>query len=412
MAAPVRAGSGASRRNRLGPYLAAGAILLDRFLWSYYRPTRSGPHIRDRNNVQRLLNNFVIASLPCWLIGLWNMGEQTHVAMQLVGATELPGWRAALLLQLGGSFDPGSVVDCWLHGFLYFLPIFLTALLTGALWEAVFAVRRNKPVDEGLLSIAWLFALILPPTIPLYQVAIGMTFAMVVAKGIYGGTGRYLVSPPVLGLCFLTFSYSNVLFGVETWIPLPGYEELTTIELAVLEGGVRALQLVDYSWWSLFIGNQPGPLGVTSALGCLLGASYLVITGSGSWRIMLGSLLGMVATVTLLQTVGPADDPMFATPWYWHAVIGGWAFGTVFLATDPMAAATTRAGRWAFGIMVGVLTIIVRLTNPAYFEGVVFAILLASMFAPLCDYFVVERNIRRRQARLEALDRQQPAGNG
>jgi Na+-transporting NADH:ubiquinone oxidoreductase subunit B len=228
----------------------------------------------------------------------------------------------------------------------------------------------------------------------------------VVAKGIYGGTGRYLVSPPVLGLSFLTFSYSNVLFGADTWVPVPGYEDLTTIEIAVMEGGVRALELVDYSWLQLFIGNQPGPFGVTSALACLLGAVWLIRSGSGSWRIMAGSAVGMVLSVSLLQVIGPGDDPMFDTPWYWHAVLGGWAFGTVFLATDPMAAATTHVGRWVFGLMVGLLTILVRLTNPAYFEGVVFAILLASVFAPLCDYFVVERNIKRRQARLAAAGRE------
>jgi Na+-transporting NADH:ubiquinone oxidoreductase subunit B len=384
-------------------YASAAGVLLDRFVWSVSTSTDHAPYIRDRNNVQRLLNNFVIASLPCWAIGLWNMGEQTHVAMQLVGLAELSGWRADVLTGLGFAFDPTSVAACFLHGFLYFLPIFVTAVVTGAVWESVFAVHRNKPVDEGLLSIAWLFALILPPSIALYQVVLGISFAMVVAKGIYGGAGRYIVSPPVLGLCFLTFSYSSVLFGVGTWIPLPGYEELTTIELAVLEGGVRALELVDYSWWWLFVGNQPGPLGVTSALGCLIGAAYLIVTGSGSWRIMAGSTLGMVFTVSVLQVIGPGDDPMFSTPWYWHAVIGGWAFGTVFLATDPMAAATTRVGRWVFGILVGVLTIVVRLTNPAYFEGVVFAILLASMFAPLCDYFVVERNVKRRRLRLAEL---------
>jgi len=394
-----------ARSGRADAYLAASGILIDRFVWSRSVPTAGAPHIRDRNNTQRLLNNFVIASLPCWLIGLWNLGEQTQVAMAFIGITELPGWRAALYTGLGFEFDPAVLAGCWFFGFLYFLPIFLTALLTGALWEVLFAVRRNKPVDEGLLVGSWLFALILPPTIPLYQVAIGMTFAMVVAKGIYGGVGRYLVSPPVLGLCFLTFSYPDLLFGIDTWIPIPGYQELTTIELAVLEGGVRALQLVDYSWLALFVGNQPGPIGVTSALGCLLGAAYLVVTGSGSWRIMAGSVVGMVVSVSVLQATGPADDPLFATPWYWHAVIGGWAFGTVFLATDPMAAATTRIGRWTFGIMVGVLTIVVRLTNPAYFEGVIFAILLASMFAPLCDYFLVERNIQRRIHRLERTSR-------
>ena len=376
--------------------------LLDRFVWETYIATSAAPFVRDAVNTQRVLNNFVIASVPCWLIGLWTIGEQTHLAMALTGTESLPGWRAEVMQALGLAFDAGDALACWTHGFLYFLPIFLTALAVGTFWEITFALKRKLPLDEGLLSVAWLFTLILPATIPLYQVAIGMTFAMVVAKGIYGGTGRYLVNPAVLGGCFLMFSYSNVIFGIDTWIPLAGYEEPTTIELAVLEGGVAALVSVDYSWWGLFIGNQPGPIGVTSSLGCLLGAAYLLFTGSGSWRIMLGSFLGMAVTVSALQ--GLSDDPMFSTPWYWHAVIGGWAFGTVFLATDPMAAATTRPGRWVFGALVGVLTIVVRLTNPAYFEGVIFAILLASIFAPLCDYFVAERNIKRRRERLAVAD--------
>jgi Na+-transporting NADH:ubiquinone oxidoreductase subunit B len=390
------------RGGRLSPYVNAGRVLFSRFLWTEAIPTAHAPHIRDRNNVQRLLGDFVIATLPCVFIGLWNVGEQIHLAMELKGISELPGWRAALLGELGIGLESTSMFACWLHGLLFFLPVFVTALLTGAFWEIVFAVGRKRPVDDGLLFSAWLFSLVLPPTAPLSQVIVGMSFAMVVAKGIYGGTGRYLVSPAVLGICFLTFSYPSLLFSAQSWIPVPGYEELTTIELAVLEGGVRALEQVGYTWGALFIGNQPGPMGVTSAFGCLLGATYLVLTGSGSWRIMIGSLLGLGFGVVALNALGPDDDPLFAIPWTWHAVIGGWAFGTVFLATDPMAAATTRVGRWVFGAVVGLLTVAVRLTNPAYFEGVVFAILLASMFAPLCDYFVVERNVQRRRARLEA----------
>ncbi|TNF88732.1 MAG: NADH:ubiquinone reductase (Na(+)-transporting) subunit B [Gammaproteobacteria bacterium] len=394
----------AQGQGRLDPYIRALRVLWDRFLWTRHQPTVTAPHVRDRVNTQRLLNNFVIASIPCALIGCWNLGDQIHVTLELLGRPTLEGWRAETMIALGLGFEVGSELAALIHGLLYFLPILLTAGLAGALCEVVFAVGRNKRVDEGLLSNAWLFSLILPPSIPLTQVALGMIFAMIVAKGIYGGTGRYLVSPPVLGLSFLTFSYSNVLFGADSWVPVPGYDDLTTIEIAVLEGGVRALELVDYSWLQLFIGNQPGPIGVTSALACLLGAAWLIHSGSGSWRIMAGSAIGMVLSVSLLQAIGPGDDPMFDTPWYWHAVIGGWAFGTVFLATDPMAAATTRVGRWVFGVMVGVLTIVVRLTNPAYFEGVVFAILLASIFAPLCDYFVVERNIKRRQARLASTE--------
>jgi Na+-transporting NADH:ubiquinone oxidoreductase subunit B len=375
--------------------------LLDRFLYSTPATTSGAPHVRDANNVQRVLNNFVIATLPCWLIGLWNLGQQTRFAMLQTGMEAAPGWRGWLLSALGVGYDPSSIGACLLHGLLYFLPIFIVALLTGAVWEALFAHRRRRPVDEGLLSIAWLFAMILPATAPLYQVALGMTFGIVVGKGIFGGTGRYLVNPAILALAFLVFSYSNLIFGEGAWIPVPGYDEPTTIVLAVEEGGVPGLMAVGYDWQQLFIGSQPGPLGVTSILGCLLGAIYLLMTGTASWRIMLGSFLGMIATVLALNQLGPADDPMYAVPWYWHMVMGGWAFGTVFLATDPVAAAMTNPGRWGFGLLVGSLTIIIRVTNPAYFEGVIFAILLASIFSPLFDFIVVERNIRRRRARLE-----------
>ncbi len=376
--------------------------LLDRFLYSSPNGTIGAPHIRDANNVQRLMNNFVIASIPCWLIGLWNLGEQTNFAMAQIGMTEAPGWRGAVMATLGIGFDPQNVAACFFHGFLYFLPIFVVALLTGAFWESVFAQQRRRPVDEGLLAIAWLFALVMPATVPMYAVVLGMSFAIVIGKGIYGGMGRYIVSPIVLGFAFLMFSFPDLFFSEGTWIPVPGYDEPTTVELAIEEGGVPALQAVDYQWWQLFVGSQSGPIGITSILGCLLGAVYLIISGTASWRIMLGSLIGMIAATLLLNTLGPEDNPMFHIPWYWHLVIGGWAFATVFVATDPVAAATTNPGRWGFGILVGSLTIIVRVTNPSLFQGAVFAILLASIFSPLFDYFVVERNIKRRAQRAGA----------
>jgi Na+-transporting NADH:ubiquinone oxidoreductase subunit B len=266
----------------------------------------------------------------------------------------------------------------------------------------LFAKLRQRPLDDGLLSIAWLYTLVLPATTPPLQVALGMAFGIVVGKQIFGGTGRYLVNPSILGIAFLVFSYSALVYGEGAWIPVAGYDEPTTIELAVEEGGVPALQSVGYEWWHLFIGNQPGPIGITSILGCLLGAAYLIWIGTASGRIMLGSLIGLVVTVLLMNALGPESNPMFAVPWTWHVVIGGWAFGTVFLATDPIAAATTNPGRWGFGVIVGVLTIVVRVTNPSYYEGVVFAILLATIFSPLIDYIVIERQIKRRRLRLEA----------
>ena len=360
------------------------------------------PALSDSLNVQRLLNTFVVASIPCWFVGMWNIGEQTNLAMEIMGLDSAPGWRGALLASLGIGYDPTNFGACLMHGFLYFLPIFLVALLTGALWEALFAQQRKRPVDDGLLAIAWLYTLILPATAPLLQVALGMTFGLVVGKAIFGGSGRYLVSPVILGFGFLVFSYTGLVFAPGAWIPVPGYDEPTTIELIVDEGGVPALLSVNYTWLQLFLGNQPGPIGVSSIFGCLIGAIYLVYTGVASWRIMLGSFFGMVGSVLLFNALGPADNPAFAVPWTWHMVTGGWAFGTVFLATDPVAAANTNPGRWGFGILVGVLTIVVRVTNPSYYEGVIFAILLASIFSPLFDYVVVERNIKRRKLRLGA----------
>lgn len=385
-----------------GKYAAYRGVfqLLDRFLCSSPNATITAPHVRDANNVQRLMNNFVIASIPCWLIGLWNLGEQTNFAMAQIGMAEATGWRGAIMAALGVGYDPQDVAACFFHGFLYFLPIFVVALLTGAFWESVFAQQRRRPVDEGLLAIAWLFSLVMPATAPLYQVALGMSFGIIVGKGIYGGMGRYIINPVVIGFAFLMFSFSDLIFSEGAWIPVPGYDEPTTIELAIEEGGLPALLSVDYQWWQLFVGNQSGPIGITSILGCVLGAVFLIFTGTASWRIMLGSLLGMIAAVLLLNWLGPADDPMYHVPWYWHFVIGGWAFGTVFLATDPVAAATTNPGRWGFGILVGALTIIVRVTNPSYYEGMIFAILLACIFSPLFDYVVVERNIKRRQQRV------------
>jgi Na+-transporting NADH:ubiquinone oxidoreductase subunit B len=382
------------------PAWRASFELLDRFLYSSPAVTRGSVHVRDASSVQRVLNHFVIASLPCWLIGVWNVGQQIGVAMVLTDIEMLPGWRGQLIAMLGLSYDPGSFAECFLIGLLYFVPVFLVALATGAFWEILFAQKRERPIDEGLLSIAWLFSLIMTPSVPINYVVLGMTFAMVMGKGIFGGTGRYIVNPAILGMAFLVFSYPGMVFGPGSWVPVPGYDEATTIEVAIEEGGVRALTAVGYSWGQLFVGNQPGPMGINSVLGCLLGAIYLIVTGAASWRIMVGSFIGLAATVFILNAAG-GDIMLAGVPWYWHIVLGGWAFGTVFIATDPTTAAVTNAGRWAFGLLMGFMTVVVRLTNPSYYDGVIFALLIACIFSPLIDFFVVERDIRKRKARLQ-----------
>ena len=377
--------------------------LVGRFIWSSNTVTRSAPHIRDANNVQRLWNYFVFASLPAWLIGLWSLGHQTNLAIADFQLAEVPGWRAWLLNQAGIGFDAYSVMGCFVHGLLYFLPIFLAALLVGALWEAVFATVRKKRLDEGLLAIAWFFALLMPATIPIYQVVLGMSFGIVVGKLIYGGSGRYLVNPALLGVAFLVFSYPALLYSEGAWVPVAGYDQPTVLELVTDEGGLKVIAAVDYNYWQLFLGDRPGAIGAVSPFGALLGALFLIWTGVASRRVMLGALLGLVGMALLASALAPGND-LFTIPWYWQFVLGGFVFGTVFIATDPVAGPMTRAGRWGFGLLVGVLTMLIRLVNPSHYEGVMFAILLASMFSPLIDFAVTELNIRRRRLRVQGID--------
>ena len=253
--------------------------------------------------------------------------------------------------------------------------------------------------------IAWFFALMLPATAPMYQVAVGMTFAIVVGKLIYGGSGRYLVNPALLGVTFLIFSYPTLLFGESPWVPVAGYDQPTVLELVKEEGGIKVLTSVGYSFGQLLFGAQPGPIGIVSSLGAVLGALFLIWTGVASWRVMAGAMIGLILTAMLFNLIAP-NDPLFAVPWHWQLVMGGVMFGVVFIATDPVAGPVTDPGRWAFGLIVGVLTVMIRAANPAYYEGVLFAILLACVFSPLIDFVVTERNIRRR------LQRQQGEADG
>ena len=376
------------------------ATLLHRFLWSSHTVTRVAPHVRDANNVQRLWNYFVIASLPAAVIGMWSLGHQTNLAIADFQLTEIPGWRAALLQWLGVGFDAHHIGDCLAHGFLYFLPIFLVALLTGAFWEALFATVRDKRVDEGLMVFAWMFALILPATVSMLQVAMGMTFGMVIGKLVFGGSGRYLVNPAVLALVFLLFSYPDIVSFEGAWVPVEEYDQPTVLELVTEEGGLSVVAAVDYQYLNLFIGDRPGSIGSVSSFGALLGALFLVWSGMASWRIMLGSLIGLIAMSLLFNFIAPEHD-LFGLPWYWQAILGGYVFGTVFLATDPVAGPITDPGRWGFGLLVGSLTVLIRVGNPSHYEGILFAILLASIFSPIIDYVVVELNVRRRRLRLQ-----------
>jgi Na+-transporting NADH:ubiquinone oxidoreductase subunit B len=372
---------------------------IDTFMYTPGEVTRGSPHIRDAIDVKRVMVTVVLAVLPCAVFGMYNVGHQANLALAQSGIAAAQGWRADVLLALGLGFDPGSLWDCFWHGALYFLPIYLVTLLAGGLWETVFAATRNHEINEGFLVTSMLFALTLPATIPLWQVALGISFGVVIGKEVFGGTGKNFLNPALTGRAFLYFAYPAQISGDAVWVPVDGYTGATALAQAT-QGGLEAVKASGLTWMDAFIGNMQGSIGETSVLACLVGAAFLVYTRIASWRIMLSVLLGLIGSISLINLVGRyGGHPYLDMPWYWHAVLGGYAFGLVFMATDPVSASMTRAGQWVYGILIGLATSIIRVLNPAYPEGMMLAILLGNMTAPLIDYCVVKLNVRRRRLR-------------
>ncbi len=371
--------------------------MVDTFLYSPSDTTRTAPHVRDGIDLKRLMMYVVVALIPCILWSWFNTGYQANLALAQMGTVK-EGWRRELLAALNIGFDAGSIVADTVHGFLYFLPIYLVALLVGGLWEMLFATVRHKEINEGLLVTSMLFALTLPPDMPLWMVALGISFGVVIGKEIFGGTGKNFLNPALTGRAFLFFAYPAEITGDRVWVAVDGYSGATPLSLGKI-GGMEAIAGGGYTWWNAFIGLMPGSLGETSTLACLIGAAFLIYTRVGSWRIILGVFLGMVGSALLFNAVGSDTNPMMAMPWYWHLVLGGFAFGMVFMATDPVSAAMTTAGRWIFGLLIGFMTVLIRVVNPAFPEGIMLAILFANIFAPLIDHAVIQLNIRRRLRR-------------
>ena len=370
--------------------------MVDTFLYTPSMVAPGAPHARDALDIKRVMTFVVIAVLPAAVIGMYNVGYQANLALEAMG---LPGegWRVELLRALGIGLDPGNLAACLLHGALYFLPIYLMTMAAGGFWEVVFAATRNHEVNEGFLVTSMLFALTLPPGVPLWQVALGISFGVVVGKEIFGGTGKNFLNPALVGRAFLFFAYPGEMSG-DVWVAVDGYTGATALALAS-SGGVEAVQAAGITWSDAFIGTLKGSIGETSALACLAGALFLVYTGVASWRIMVSVFIGMVATTLVFNAIGPADNPFYSVPWYWHAVLGGYAFGLVFMATDPVSAAMTDTGRWIYGLLIGFMVSLVRVVNPAYPEGMMLAILFGNALAPLIDYGVVQANVRRRARR-------------
>jgi len=366
------------------------------FLLTPGQRTRHGAHVRDRMDMKRLMIFVVYALVPCILMGWWNVGHQAYLAEGIAA----------------------TVPEEILRGGVAMLPIIITSYVVGGAAELVFCVVRKHEINEGFLVTAMLFPLTLPPTIPLWMVGAGIVFGVVIGKEVFGGVGMNILNPALTARAFVFFTYPAQISGAKVWDgggkdwfagPLvDGYTGATPLLAATgAERGagsaVAALNEAGWSFQSLAIGAVPGSMGEVSAIGALLGGIFLVVVGIASWRIMLACVIGVVAMSGLMNGLaGPESMAMMHLPPHYHLVMGGFAFGAVFMATDPCSSAVTPTGRWIYGFCIGALCVLVRVVNPAYPEGMMLAILFMNVFAPLIDYFVVKRTTRRRIARLAA----------
>jgi Na+-transporting NADH:ubiquinone oxidoreductase subunit B len=378
-----------------------GYTLFEATATFFYTPglvTKGMTHVRDGLDLKRMMIFVWLATFPAMFYGMYNTGVQANEAIA-TGLTAFADWRIAVLNILGVSTgaDAGGFAS-FLFGAMYFLPIYAVTFVVGGFWEVLFATIRKHEVNEGFFVSSILFALIVPATIPLWQVALGITFGVVVAKEIFGGTGRNFLNPALAARAFLFFAYPTDISGDAVWTAVDGFSGATSLSIAS-QGGLDAVAQSGLTWMDAFLGNMQGSIGEVSTIAILIGGVFLVITGIASWRIISGVMLGMVATASLFNIIGSETNNMFALPWYWHLVMGGFAFGMVFMATDPVSASFTDKGKWGYGVLIGIMVVLIRVVNPAFPEGMMLAILFANLFAPLFDYFVVQRNIKRRLAR-------------
>ncbi len=355
---------------------------LDTFILTPGKVTKKAPHVRDAVDLKRVMSFVVIALLPSIAMGIYNTGYQ-------------------ILLAKGLSIEFWQCIGL---GLSKVLPIIVVSYAAGGFWEVVFAVLRKHEINEGFLVTGILYALILPPTMPLWQVAVGITFGVVIGKEIFGGTGYNVFNPALVARAFVFFAYPAQISGSQVWVAIDGFTRATPLAVVADAGkggsAIDALSHVGYTFQNMFYGFIPGSIGETSALACLIGLGFLLITRVASWRTVTGCVLGLLAMSSVFYLMrGPETLTFFALPPHWHLVMGGFAFGAVFMATDPVSSAATNIGRWIYGFLIGVLTVLIRVINPAYPEGVMLAILFMNIFAPLIDYFVVEANIKKRMKR-------------
>lgn len=370
--------------------------MVDTLLYSPPNTTVAAPHVRDALDLKRVMGYVWLATFPIMFMACFNTGLQANLAMAELGQTELAGMRGWFLSFFG--YDANSYLANFMHGLTYFVPIYMTTFIVGGIVEVIFATVRGHEVNEGFFVTSILFSLTLPPDIPLWMVAAGISFGVIIGKEVFGGTGKNFLNPALVGRAFLFFAYPAEMSGEAVWVAVDGYTGATPLGAAAA-GGITAVGELGYSWWDAFIGLIPGSIGETSTLAILIGGSILLLTKIASWRIVAGVMIGMVGTSLLFNLIGSDTNPLFDMPWHWHLVVGGFAFGMMFMATDPVSAAMTNLGRWYYGILIGVMAVLIRVINPAFPEGMMLAILFANIFAPVIDYFVVQANVRRRMKR-------------
>ena len=361
--------------------------------------TRSAAHVRDSIDLKRIMIFVWICTFPAMFWGMYNVGYQAVDAMNASGnlASGLGGVRGWMMDLFGVQYSK-DVLSAMFIGSLYFIPIYATAFIVGGFWEVLFASIRKHEINEGFFVTSILFALILPPDIPLWQVALGISFGVVIAKEVFGGTGKNFLNPALAGRAFLFFAYPTDMSG-EVWNVIDGYSGATPLAAGAAAAAGEIKYAFDAQWWNAFYGFIPGSIGEVSTLMILIGGLLLCYLRIASFRIVLGVLIGMVATSYLLNWIGSDSNAMFEMPWYWHLVTGGFAFGMMFMATDPVSASLTDKGKLYYGFLIGLMCVFIRVLNPAFPEGMMLAILFANLFAPLIDHFVVQANIKRRAKR-------------
>ncbi|WP_213864420.1 NADH:ubiquinone reductase (Na(+)-transporting) subunit B [Vibrio crassostreae] len=381
------------------------------FATIFYTPgnvNRGITHVRDSIDLKRIMILVWLATFPAMFWGMYNVGQQavmgltaTYSGAELASIID-SSWRLSWAFGSAEALTSSGWGSQMFLGALYFLPVYATVFVVGGFWEVLFAVVRKHEVNEGFFVSSVLFALILPPTIPLWQAALGITFGIVVAKELFGGTGRNFLNPALAGRAFLYFAYPANMSGGLVWVAADGYSGATPLS-QWYEGGsaslINNMTGEAITWMDAFIGNIPGSMGEVSSLLIMLTGVILIMMKIASWRIVAGVIVGLVATSSLMNWIGSETNSMFSMPFYWYFVLGGVAFGTFFMATDPVSSAFTNQSKWAYGILIGVMTVGIRVLNPAYPEGIMLAILFANLFAPLFDFVVKEQNIKRRLKR-------------